>query len=213
MDIVFLVIVAVVIIWRLFSIIGQDLGGNKDAFKNMSSMADTQEKPTPKNPEKTIPNPRDIPPQETLANQDIITRIQRVEPNFDAPHFINGAKICFANTLNAFADGNKQALQDLLAPETYHVFADVLDAREAKGERCISEVVGFIKIEILDMTVNGDMLEVEVDFTTDQITATYDSEDRVIAGHPSDIVRLQDDWVFVRKIGDKAPQWYVKETS
>ncbi len=214
MDLIFLAVIAVIIGWRLFSIIGQDLGGNKDAFSNMSSKASIEPAPQKKQQKQAEPViDVEAVPSETPLNQQALDTIKTVEPNFDMDNFINGAKICFANTLEAFAQGNKQALEQLLAPESYAVFAETVDNRLANGQRGTCEVVGFIKIEILNAVVHKDMLEVEVDFTTDQITALYDSENRVVQGHPTEIVRLQDDWVFVRKIGDESPNWYVKETA
>ena len=212
MDLIFLAVIAVIIGWRLFSIIGQDLGGNKDAFSEMSSRAKNDTTPEQQDlapPESVI----DIKPSETPMNQQAIDIIRSVEPDFDIDNFINGAKICFANTLVAFAEGNKQALEQLLVPDTYEVFAETIDNRIQNDESSICEVVDFIKIEVLDAVVNGDILEVEVDFTTDQVTALYDSENRIIQGHPKEIVRMQDDWVFVRRIGDTSPNWYVKETA
>ncbi len=211
MDLIFLAVIAVIIGWRLFSIIGQDLGGNKDAFSEMSSKASFE--PAPKQQEKSDAPIVDVTPSETPLNQQALDTILAVEPNFDMDNFINGAKICFANTLEAFAEGNKEALEQLLTPESYAIFAETVDTRLHNKERSMCQVVGFIKVEVLNAVVNGDMLEVEVDFTTDQITALYDSEDRIIQGHPTEIVRLQDDWVFTRKIGDSSPNWYVKETS
>lgn len=212
MDLIFLAVIAVIIGWRLFSIIGQDLGGNKDAFSEMSSMADKKPVVAEKDEQKQA-DIIDINPADTPLNQTAMDTILSVEPDFDIANFMNGAKICFANTLEAFAEGNKEALEQLLIPESYAVFAESVDTRLENGERSVCQVVGFIKVELLNAEINNDMLEVEVDFTTDQINALYDSEDRVIQGHPTEIVRLQDDWVFVRKIGDTSPNWYVKETS
>lgn len=212
MDLIFLAVIAVIIGWRLFSIIGQDLGGNKDAFSEMSSMADKKPVVAEKDEQKQA-DIIDINPADTPLNQTAMDTILSVEPDFDSENFMNGAKICFANTLEAFAEGNKEALEQLLIPESYAVFAESVDTRLDNGERSVCQVVGFIKVELLNAEINNDMLEVEVDFTTDQINALYDSENRVIQGHPTEVVRLQDDWVFVRKIGDTSPNWYVKETS
>ena len=212
MDLIFLAVIAVIIGWRLFSIIGQDLGGNKDAFSEMSSMANKKPVAEEKSEQKQA-GIFDINPDAAPLNQTAMDTILSVEPDFDINNFINGAKICFANTLEAFAEGNKDALEQLLVAQSYEVFAESVDSRLARGEKSLCQVVGFIKIELLHAEINGDMLEVEVDFTTDQINALYDSEDRVIQGHPTEIVRLQDDWVFVRKIGDTSPNWHVKETS
>ncbi|MGB1360508.1 MAG: Tim44/TimA family putative adaptor protein [Alphaproteobacteria bacterium] len=211
MDLIFLGLVAVFLIFRLFSVIGQDLGGNTDAFSEMSRDAkkQPQAKEEPKKEEVIDIEPVKI----KKTGNKAINQLQKAMPELSIDNFINGASHCFKNTVENFASGNKQALEELLTSSTYKVFAKEIDARNKKGITAKDEVVAFIDIKVVDVKTTAQKIEVEVEFTTDQINALFDSENRVIEGHPGDVVRITDNWVFSRDKKSTEPNWYVKETS
>ncbi len=212
MDLIILVIVAVFLIFRLFSMIGQDLGGNTDAFSEMSSKSKQLNKKDEKNKkqdEEVDANPID----KQQVESPVINKIIKAYPDFNAENFANGATQCFKNTIENFASGNKQALKELLTPSTYKVFAKVVDDRIKNNQSATDKVVGFISVKIVGANVTAKNIEIEVEFVTDQINVVYDSQNRVINGHPQDIVRITDNWVFSRAKNSEELQWYVKETS
>ena len=212
MDLIILVIIAVFLIFRLFSMIGQDLGGNTDAFSEMSSKSKQLNKKDEKN--KKQDEEVDLNPiEKQQVESPIISKIIKVYPDFNAENFVNGATQCFKNTIENFASGNKQALKELLTPSTYKVFAKVVDDRIKNNQSATDKVVGFISVKIIGANVTTRNIEIEVEFVTDQINVVYDSQNRVINGHPQDIVRITDNWVFSRAKNSEELQWYVKETS
>ena len=214
MDLIILGVVAVFLIFRLFSMIGQDLGGNMDAFKGTSEAVDDMQKSKAK-PKKSKPElvVDAEPVKKTKKQSSAIDKLMNEYPEFNPQNFINGAGICFKNTVENFASGNKDALKELLTPATYKVFAKVIDARNKASETAKDEVVGIIEIEIVSAKTTAKAIDVEVKIVSDQINAVFDGNDRVIEGHPNDIVRITDNWVFTRDKKSTELNWYVKETS
>ena len=212
MDLIILVIIAVFLIFRLVSMIGQDLGGNTDAFSEMSSKSKQLNKKDEKN--KKQDEEADANPMEKQqVESSVINKIIKAYPDFNAENFANGVTHCFKNTIENFASGNKQALKELLTLSTYKVFVKVVDDRIKNNQSATDKVVGFISVKIVGANITAKNIEVEVEFVTDQINVVYDSQNRVINGHPQDIVRITDNWVFSRIKNSEELQWYVKETS
>ena len=216
MDIILLLIIAVFIIFRLFSIIGQDLGGNTEAFKNNSV---TGAKSTPQTANQSDDNPKgEFSPIDLniktapMISDTLRNKIVKVDSDFDAEAFIAGANSCFATVIESFANGNKDKLKSMLTADAFEVFREVIDERIAKEERSVEEVIAFIKTNIMSATVHKNVLDIKVKFTTDQINVVYDNLDRVIEGHPNDVVRVEDEWVFTRDMSSSEQNWYLKET-
>ena len=218
MDIILLLIIAVFIIFRLFSIIGQDLGGNTEAFKK-DSVSDVN--PTPQTPNQSDDSVKgkfitvDINTKTKttpIISDTLRTKITKVDSDFNPDAFIDGANSCFATIIESFANGNKDKLKSMLTADAFEVFSEVIDERIEKEERSVEEVVAFVKTKIMSATVNKNILNIKVKFTTDQINVVYDNLDRVTEGHPNDVVRVEDEWIFTRDMSSSEQNWYLKET-
>ena len=184
MDLIILVIIAVFLIFRLFSMIGQDLGGNTDAFSEMSSKSKQLDKKSEKN-KKQDEEADSNPIEKQQVESPVISKIIKAYPDFNAENFANGATQCFKNTIENFASGNKEALKELLTPSTYKVFAKVVDDRIKNNQSATDKVVGFISVKIVGANVTARNIEIEVEFVTDQINVVYDSQNRVINEVPA----------------------------
>ena len=218
MDIILLLIIAVFIIFRLFSIIGQDLGGNTEDFKK-DSVFDV--KPTPQSPNqsddsvkgKVIEFDINIKTKTTPVISDTMrNKIAKVDSNFNPDEFIGGANSCFATIIESFANSDKDKLKSMLTADAFEVFSEVIDERIEKEEQSVDQVVAFIKTKIMSATVNKNVLNIKVKFTTDQINVVYDNLGRVTEGHPNDVVRVDDEWIFTRDMNSSEQNWYLKET-
>ena len=218
MDIILLLIIAVFIIFRLFSIIGQDLGGNTEAFKK-DSIADV--KPTSQAQNQSDNSAKgnftgidiNIKKKPTpIISDKLRNKIVKVDSDFDPDSFIDGANSCFATIIESFANGDKDKLKSMLTADAFEVFSEEIDERIEKEERNVEEVVAFVETKIMTATINENVLDVNVKFTTDQINVVYDNLDRVIEGHPNDVVRVEDEWIFTRDMNSSEQNWYLKET-
>ena len=66
-----------------------------------------------------------------------IREILNADRNFDVGRFVEGAQAAYAMILEAFWKGDKEELKTLCDQDVYESFAEVIDAREERGEvRC-----------------------------------------------------------------------------
>ena len=210
MDIIFLAIVALWLIFKLFSIIGQDLDGNTEAFKGMAAKEPAKEETEAESAQETV---IDVTPTVQSAKvTGIVKKIKAIDSDFDENQFLQGTIFCFKTVLEAFSNGDKKSLKDLLLPKIYKVFAAEIDTRADRKYHAVKQVVSIIESRIDAVNCKATTIEVAVCFVSDQIDVLYDGQNRVISGHPKDIVRLKDRWVFNRSLKSKKSNWYLKDT-
>jgi len=60
--------------------------------------------------------------------------IAAADPDFDAQHFLAGARSAYEMIVSAFAEGDRRTLKNLLSREVYDGFDAAIGEREKKGE-------------------------------------------------------------------------------
>src|SRR5664279_4707099 len=60
--------------------------------------------------------------------------IVAADPNFDHKHFLTGARAAYEMIVNAFAEGDRRTLKNLLSREVYEGFETAITEREKRGE-------------------------------------------------------------------------------
>jgi predicted lipid-binding transport protein (Tim44 family) len=230
-TIIFLAL-AVFVIWRLRSVLGQKTGGEKPPFDPFSRRDAPAQRPGPR------PAPADNvvrlpgaagngapaaaaepapdrwkgiaePGTPVAAGLD---DIQRIEPAFDAREFIEGAKMAYEMTVTAFAQGDRKALKNLLAREVYEGFERAITEREKRGEKAETTFVSIDKADIEGVEVRNRVAQITVRFLSKLITATRDAQGKVIDGSPDAVVDVTDVWTFARTLGTRDPNWQLVAT-
>lgn len=141
-----------------------------------------------------------------------LMEIMKYDRSFDPYRFIQGAKDAFPMIIEAFAGGDTDTLQDLLAPKIYKAFVDVIDARIARHETISSEIHAVRKLEVIEARLAGRMAYVTLRITADETCVIRDSENHIISGNPDRVTELTDVWTFGRNTAGKDPTWLVFET-
>lgn len=161
----------------------------------------------PKNSNCSIANPATEPVLLNLATQD---------RNFTLAHFAAAAQDVFVMIVEAFAKGNRDLLQSLLAADLFKSFDDALSARAAAGETMSAEILAIRKIEIIDATIDDKgkdkMVYITVRFIADETVVTRDKNNVVLSGNPDRVSETRDIWVFGKPIAAKDPTWYLIAT-
>jgi predicted lipid-binding transport protein (Tim44 family) len=141
-----------------------------------------------------------------------MVQISLADRTFDAGRFLDNAKDAFAMVVSAFADGDRAALKDLLAPDVYKSFEDAITRREKAGHKALTEVLSVRDAQIVDARLNGRMAAITIRFKADETYALTDASGKTIAGHPDRVVTMTDVWTFTRDIKSTDPRWLVSET-
>lgn len=136
----------------------------------------------------------------------------RDNPDFDIEHFVQGAEGAFSMIIEAFADGDLETLEGLLAPEVYRAFEGAVKARLDRGETVSTEIKNVEKIDITDLKVKDNHLFITVRFAAREVCIIRDKEDKIISGDPDKTTIMVDVWVFGRALDADGPEWYLFET-
>ena len=114
--------------------------------------------------------------------------------------------------VEAFAEGDRETLKDLLSSAVYNAFEHAIADRESRGETQKTEIHAIRKAEVMDARVKDKTALVTVRFRADETSVTKDSLGQIISGHPDKITEMRDIWVFARPLRSRDPRWLVQET-
>jgi predicted lipid-binding transport protein (Tim44 family) len=208
---------AAIIGWRLWSVLGQRTGFER-------------EWPKPNEvPQKVSPKTIDLEADRDRATAAVnnwekhagpdtplakgLTAIGSRDKSFDADAFLAGAAKAYEMINIAFAKGDKKTLQTLLSRDLMKDFAADIDRRSAASEKMAWQLVKVETTKLQDASLVGSLARLSVHFVSSVISATTDKEDKVIEGHLTAIEKVEDDWSFERAVNSSDPNWKLVATT
>ncbi len=216
--------IAIVVLWRLRSVLGQRTG-------NERSPLDKTFKPAP---EAANANVLEFPKKDTGSDKVIdvepakpvwdgyaadgsavalgLEKLAKADPTFLPKTFLNGAKLAYEMVVEAFASGDKAALKNLLSRDVLDGFSKAIDGRLQSGEKLTFQFVGFEKADFVAASLNEKRASITIKFFSQMISATYDKAGVLIDGDPKEIKDVTDVWSFERDVTQKDPNWRVVST-
>ncbi len=145
--------------------------------------------------------------------EDGLKQIMRADRSFDPHRFVVGARDAFPMIVEAFADGDTAALQDLLAPSVFHTFAEVIEQRKANGETVKTEIHAVRRAEITDARLIDRLALIKIRFVAQETCVIRDRDGNILSGNPDRVTEMTDVWTFGRDIRSKSPIWLLYETA
>ncbi|MDP9139060.1 MAG: Tim44/TimA family putative adaptor protein [Pseudomonadota bacterium] len=223
--------IAIVIFWRLGSLLGRRTGNERPPFDPYSSR-DALEKSTangkladarPRPPEKRRSASAASPPADSApvwegyaakntALAKGLEKLAAADADFEPRSFIEGAKTAYEIVISAFARGDKQALKPLLSAEVMDGFSQDIDRRGEAGEKLESSLVGIVKTAFVKADVVGRKAVVTLRFVSELISARRNKSGEVIDGDDKKIREITDVWTFERDVGSSDPNWTLVAT-
>ena len=228
-TIIFLAL-AVFIFMRLRSVLGQRTGRERPPYDPYSARDTARDSVRPADNVVALPGrttdkqppvaAEPVPPAErwkgvaqpgtTLANG--LDAILADDATFDAQHFIAGARAAYEMIVNAYAEGDRRTLKNLLSREVYDGFEQVIREREGRGETVETKFVSIDATEITAAEMRGKIAQITVRFVSQLISATRDGTGNVIDGSPEKVTEVTDVWTFARDISSRDPNWKLVAT-
>ncbi|MGD1887750.1 MAG: Tim44/TimA family putative adaptor protein [Cohaesibacteraceae bacterium] len=223
MDIytLFFLAIAVVIFFRLRSVLGRRTGHERPPFDPYSAREEAE---TGGDKVVTLPTARarqDAPdPDDQIggvvkpgsAVETALKTLLSTDPHFNAREFIDGGRLAYEMIVTAFAAGDKATLQPLLDEEVYAGFVKAIDDRNTAGETVDFTFIGLDKSDIVEAELAGDIAQITLRFKSQLISVTKDSDGRVIDGDPSEVTEMTDIWTFARDVRADNPNWKLVAT-
>jgi len=187
-EVLILAAVAVVVIGRFFSVLGQRRGSDRPAAPPEPRPATVEAGASPQPYAPATPTP--TAPAASVG----VASILAVDPSFEPASFVTGARGAYEMIVTAFASGDRAALGPLLSPRVFESYAKAIDEREASGGKG-PELVRLKTVEIADARVEDNIARVAVRFEAELAEGAYGLRE------------TKERWTFERDIRSRDPNW------
>jgi predicted lipid-binding transport protein (Tim44 family) len=217
LDIFLIAMVAGVVLFRLYTVLGRRTGNERPPRENYRLSAnapaqagDDAAVATGEGPGMARPALSDRPADPVAAG---LLDIQLADRGFDKDHFVTGARAAYEMIVTAFASNDRTALRPLLSEEVYTAFEGAMRGREERGEKVTFTFVGFGEVRIVAAALKGRMAEITLIFDAQFISATTDAQGALIDDDTKTVRSVTDTWTFSRDIRARDPNWTLVATS
>ena len=201
-DIIIFAIIAIFLVYRLKSILGQNSDGNKQNNKINIGKKDFT------NVVKLGNRQSDV--NDKKINMD---SIYIEDPTFNEKEFLKGAQNFFEMVINSFVKGDLKNVEMYIDSKLNKNFQLVIDERLKEEETLDINIIKTISISIKDVKKLKNFLRVSVLFETEQIKVLKDKKGEIIDGDQKKSILVKDLWTFEKKIQSKDLNWILVETS
>jgi predicted lipid-binding transport protein (Tim44 family) len=138
--------------------------------------------------------------------------IAAADQNFDAKHFIAGARAAYEMIVTAFASGDRKQLRDLLSREVFDGFDSAISERERRGETAETRFVSIDASTITAAELRNRVAQITVRFVSKLVSTTRDTAGAVVDGSAEKVTDVTDVWTFTRDTSSRDPNWKVVAT-
>mgnify|MGYP001415990632 FL=1 len=215
LQIFILAAVAIFLFWRLRAVLG-----SRDGFeKNIKNV---------KTPKKVINSPNIIEEpskagpdddifdyvEENSRSADVFKKMKEFDSDFSVNKFVSGAKMAYEIIIMAFEKGDTEKLGTLLEQKVLKSFKSVIEKRKKDGLVIEAKFIGMRDIRIIDASFSEKtkIADITLSFKSEISTVVKDAEGSVVEGHPDEIKKQKDTWVFTKDLSEKSPIWLLKST-
>ena len=210
-DILIFAAIALFLIFRLRSILGNRDGFEQKRPEQSAFDANAQTENDNSAPKKIIPLRANNDTNQQI-NGDGLEAVRRADPSFRDDEFMQGAASAFGLVLQAFADGDLATLRRLLAFELYEEFANSIHTRNKDGDQLTITVHAIDDVQLTDATVKDNIASVTVKFVSQQSRVVKDNSGQIIEDETEEQATITDIWIFERDTQLADPNWKLVET-
>jgi predicted lipid-binding transport protein (Tim44 family) len=211
--IIILVLVALFIGLRLYSVLGERTGHEQQPILKPaeSEAAAGGHRPAQAPlPQTAVQDPSDLAYLPTAGPG--VRAVLAADPAFDVAGFLEGAKAAYRMILEAFWKGDLDAFRGHVDAHIFETFSQAVEQRNAEGLKLDNRLVGIDQAVIAEAALEKSIALLTVRFEADIAAVTRNSAGEVVAGSLSDAVQTRDLWTFRRDTSSRDPNWLLIET-
>jgi predicted lipid-binding transport protein (Tim44 family) len=205
-DIIIFSVIAVLLVLRLRSVLGQRTGYERPQEERRVKQSDVTEndnEPIPLHPE---------PSDEKFVVTHGLDALRQIDNNFNEKEFITGASAAFEMILTAYADGDLTQLKRLLGYDLLQSFTMSIQSRAKANESLNITIEEVREVSILNISVIDQTASITVHFHSIQKRIAKDENGETIEPDGSGSSELTDIWTFERDLTLSDPNWKLTET-
>lgn len=223
MDLIVYIAIALFIILRLRSILGetdkttfsertkqkpiQTILGNLEQDINTNTLNSGKQDNVKKEKEETLEN--EFKKQLSQSSIEALNKISEKNSNFAITDFIKGAEQAFEMLLKAFINNDTDTLKLLLSDKLYNKLVRQINKLEKQKEINCTTLISIKSININEIKINKNNANITITFETEQIPMFKNEKQEIIRGDPKNIVLIEDKWTLERNINSPDPNWKI----
>ena len=140
--------------------------------------------------------------------------MKEFDNDFSVNKFVSGAKMAYEIILMAFENGDIEKLTTLLENKVLKSFKSVIEKRKKDGFAIEAKFIGMREIRIVNASFSEKtkIADITLTFKSEISTVVKDAKGNIIEGHPDEIKKQKDTWVFTKDLSEKTPIWLLKST-
>ena len=215
LQIFILAAVAIFLFWRLRAVLGSRDGFEKNiknvkTSKKLIKSPNIIEEPSKADPDDDIFDYV----EENSRSADVFKKMKEFDSDFSVNKFVSGAKMAYEIIIMAFENGDTEKLGGLLEQKVLKSFKSVIEKRKKDGLVIEAKFIGLRDIRIIDASFSEKtkIADITLSFKSEISTVVKDAEGSVVEGHPDEIKKQKDTWVFTKDLSKKSPIWLLKST-
>ena len=200
-DIIIFAVIAVLLVLRLRSVLGQRTGYDEQQPRDT----------------RLDPNSADVISIDSGRRADIaeghgLAALKKADRQFSEKEFMNGAAAAFEMILSAYAAGDVAKLKRLLSYDLLQSFTQSIQQRTSDGETLTITLDELRDVKIVSAKVFDNVASVTVEFQSTQTRMLTDGDDNSIEDEDTGTRELIDIWTFERDLTLDDPNWKLAET-
>ena len=215
LQIFILAIVAIFLFWRLKAVLGSRDGFEK-TLKEVKepnaviSVPDVMDQPDKDSQDDDIFDYV----EENSKSAEVFKKMKEFDSDFSLNKFVSGAKMAYEIILMAFEKGDIEKLEAFLEKKVLTSFKSVIEKRKKDGLIIDAKFIGMRDIRVIDASFNQrtKVADITLSFKSEISTVVKDGKGNIIEGHPDEVKKQKDSWVFTKNLENKNPIWLLKST-
>ena len=215
LQIFILAIVAIFLFWRLKAVLGSRDGFEK-TLKEVKepnaviSVPDVMDQPDKDSQDDDIFDYV----EENSKSAEVFKKMKEFDNDFSVNKFVSGAKMAYEIILMAFEKGDIEKLEAFLEKKVLTSFKSVIEKRKKDGLIIDAKFIGMRDIRVIDASFNQrtKVADITLSFKSEISTVVKDGKGNIIEGHPDEVKKQKDSWVFTKNLENKNPIWLLKST-
>jgi len=203
-EVILYAAIATIICVLLYSVLGKDVGqGSENSLNVEDFMARSEGQDKPAFIE---PVADDIPPS-------MISPLLKLDPSFSKRDFIEGARTAYPMILEAFADGDRETLKNLLMPNVYTIYDETITARETAEQKQVTDLGRLLDAALVGCKIEKSTARLSVEYEADIASAVLNAEGETVHGDPDMLARVKEVWTFEKSLKSSDPTWRLADVA
>jgi predicted lipid-binding transport protein (Tim44 family) len=205
-DILIFAVIAVLLVFRLRSVLGQRTGYEQPQDEQTKNRFDDTE------------NDNESAPIRSKTKDDVpvilhgLDALRQVDRNFNEKEFIRGGSAAFEMILTAYAEGDLTQLKRLLGYDLLQSFKLSIEGRVASKESLSITLEELREVSILNISVTEQTANITMHFHSVQTRVAKDENGKPIDSDDVGAREFTDIWTFERDLTLSDPNWKLTET-